>query len=282
MKNVNPGHTQPVVCIDAGHYGMCNRSPVVPEYYESEMNWKLHHYLREELQKHGIEVITTRKRQEENLSLLNRGKASKCCDLFLSIHSNACDNASVDRPVVIVQLDGRGDALGAKLAQCIRDVMQTCDPWKVSSRKGINGEYYGVLRGAAQVGTVGMILEHSFHTNPKAARWLLEDDNLKKLAKAEAKVIAEYFGMLEMKTGVTNRLNFAEEYDEGRKGTYRVASDDGILNLRAGAGESKPLIEAMHTGSAVKCYGYHTGAWLYVVSQTGKIGFCHSGYLIRE
>ena len=282
MKNVKPGHTWPVVCIDAGHFGKRNRSPVVPEYYESQMNWKLQGYQKEELEKYGIRVITTRKEQKKDLALLARGRASKNCDLFLSNHSNACNAPSVDRAVVIVQLDGRGDALGAKLAQCIRDVMQTCDPWKVSSRKGINGEYYGVLRGAAQVGTVGMILEHSFHTNPKAARWLLEDDNLKKLAKAEAKVIAEYFGMLEMKTGVTNRLNFAEEYDEGLKGTYRVASDDGILNLRAGAGADKPLIESMHTGSTVKCYGYHTGAWLYVVSQTGKIGFCHSGYLIRE
>lgn len=282
MKNVKPGHTAPIVCIDAGHYGKCNRSPVVPEYYESQMNWKLQGYQKEELEKYGIRVITTRKEQKKDLALLARGRASKNCDLFLSNHSNACNAPSVDRAVVIVQLDGRGDTLGAKMAQCIRDVMQTCDPWKVSTRKGISGEYYGVLRGAAQVGTVGMILEHSFHTNPKAARWLLEDDNLKKLAKAEAKVIAEYFGMLEKKTGVTNRLNFAEEYDEGRKGTYRVASDDGILNLRAGAGESKPLIEAMHTGSAVKCYGYHTGAWLYVVSETGKIGFCHSGYLIRE
>ena len=30
------------ICIDAGHYGKYNRSPVVPEYYESDMVWKLH------------------------------------------------------------------------------------------------------------------------------------------------------------------------------------------------------------------------------------------------
>lgn len=282
MKNVNPGHIQPVVCIDAGHYGKRNRSPVVPEYYESEMNWKLQGYQKEELEKYGIRVITTRNDAEKDLALLARGRASKNCDLFLSNHSNACNSENVDRPVVVVQLDGRGDALGAKLARCIRDVMQTCDPWKVSTRKGISGEYYGVLRGAAQVGTVGMIVEHSFHTNPNAAKWLLVDENLRRLAKAEAKVIADYFGVIEEQTKITNRLDFAEEYDEKRKGTYRVDSDDGFLNLRAGAGADKPMIESMPAGSTVRCYGYHTGEWLYVVSQRGRVGFCHKGYLVRE
>ena len=286
MKNVKPGHEVPVVCIDAGHYGKRNRSPVVPEYYESEMNWKLQNYQKEELEKYGIKVITTRQDQKKDLALLSRGRAAKDCDLIVSDHSNACDTESVDRAVVIVQLDGRGDVLGALLAQCIRDVMQTNDPYKVATRKGISGEYYGVLRGAAQVGTVGMILEHSFHTNTRAAKWLLVDANLRKLAKAEAKVIADYFGMAgekqEQKPAVSNRLDFAEEYDEKRKGTYRVASSDGVLNLRAGAGADKPLIEAMPTGSTVKCYGYHTGEWLYVVSAAGNIGFCHTGYLVRE
>lgn len=282
MKNVKPGHEVPVVCIDAGHYGKRNRSPVVPEYYESEMNWKLQNYQKYELEKYGVQVITTRKDEQKDMALITRGKASRGCDLFISNHSNACDTPTVDRPVVIVQLDGRGDALGAKLAACIRETMQTNDPSRVATRKGIHGEYYGVLRGAAKVGTVGMILEHSFHTNPRMARWLLVDDNLKKLAKAEAKVIAEYFGMIGEKNAVNNRLDFAEEYDEEVLGKYRVVSDDGTLNLRAGAGADKPLVETITTGSTVKCYGYHTGDWLYVVSRKGNIGFCHGGYLVKE
>ena len=282
MNNVNSGTIQPIVCIDAGHYGKRNRSPVVAEYYESEMNWKLQNYQKHELEKYGVQVITTRKDQQKDMALITRGKASRGCDLFISNHSTACDTPTVDRPVVIVQLDGRGDALGAKLAACIREIMQTNDPSRVATRKGIHGEYYGVLRGAAKVGTVGMILEHSFHTNPRMARWLLVDDNLKKLAKAEAKVIAEYFGMIGEKNAVTNRLDFAEEYDEEVLGTYRVVSDDGTLNLRAGAGADKPLVEAIPTGSTVKCYGYHTGEWLYVVSRKGNIGFCHGGYLVKE
>ena len=81
------------------------------------------------------------------------------------------------------------------------------------------------------------------------------------------------------KNTITNRLDFAEEFDAALKRSYHIASHDGLLNLRAGAGADKPIIEVMPTGSTVKCYGYHTGDWLYVVSEAGNIGFCNGGYL---
>lgn len=36
-------------------------------------------------------------------------------------------------------------------------------------------------------------MEHSFHTNEHAARWLLDQNNLDKLAKMEADILADYF-----------------------------------------------------------------------------------------
>lgn len=200
MRNVKSGHVKPIVCLDAGHYGKYNRSPAVKSYYESDMAWKFHLLLKSALEAYGIEVKTTRAKQAEDLALIARGKASKGCDLFLSTHSNAVGsgvNEAVDYPLACVQLDGKGDALGLKLAQTIEKIMGTKQKGKTATRKGSNGEYYGVLRGAAAVGTVGMILEHSFHTNTRSTKWLMDDANLQKLANAEAKVIAEYFGMSE-------------------------------------------------------------------------------------
>lgn len=279
MKNVK-------ICLDAGHYGKRNRSPVVKEYYESDMNWKLHNYLKTELESYGIQVKTTRTTQAKDLALTSRGKASKGYDLFLSIHSNACGTESVDRPVVITQLDGKGDELGKKLADRIRDVMQTKDPGRVSKRKSSSGsEYYGVLRGAAAVGTMGMILEHSFHTNTRAAKWLLVDENLRKLAAAEAEVIAEYFDLAKSENTEKNneiKVDCAKRFNKSKAGIYKVVSSDGVLNLRAGASSDKQLIEAMPTDSKVVCYGYYTDKWLYVVSANGNTGFCHSGYLVKQ
>ena len=40
-----------------------------------------------------------------------------------------------------------------------------------------------------------MLIEHSFHTNTAATKWLSVDANLDKLAVAEAELLADYFGV---------------------------------------------------------------------------------------
>lgn len=209
MKNVKTGHTRPIVCIDAGHYGKYNRSAVVPEYYESDMNWKLHLMLEEELEKYGVQVVLTRTDKSKDMDLVQRGKASNGCDLFLSIHSNAADRESADYVAVYhltddttTTIDDQSKELAKMLAPVIADLMDTKEGGKAISRKAsgdrngdgiMNDNYYGVLHGARLVGTPGLILEHSFHTNTKAAKWLMDDNNLRKMAVAEAKIIAEWF-----------------------------------------------------------------------------------------
>jgi len=76
VEHVKPGHIHPVVCLDAGHSEDYNRSPAVPEYYESDMNWTLHLLLKAALERYGIEVITTRETQETVLDVYERGAAS--------------------------------------------------------------------------------------------------------------------------------------------------------------------------------------------------------------
>ena len=186
------------IMLDAGHYGQYNQSPVVPTYYESEMTWTLTNYLKSELEAYRITVGLTRTDQTKDRAVYLRGQCAKGYDLFLSIHSNACDTESVDRPVMIVNLDGSTTALGRKIGAVVRDVMDTVQAEQITAREwtGRPGvEYYGVLRGAKDVGTPGMIIEHSFHTNKRAATWLSDASNLARLAKAEAACIAEYYGL---------------------------------------------------------------------------------------
>lgn len=206
MKNVKTGHKVPIVWLDAGHYGKYNRSPVVPEYYESDMNWKLHLLLKAELEKYGIQVKTTRADKAKDLALEARGKASKDADLFISLHSNAASAESTKYVVAMYQVDDncgemdeQSKEFAGKLAKTVGNVMglpyQTWSTKSSADRDG-NGykdDYYGVLRGAHAVHTPGVIIEHGFHTNTATAKWLLVDANLKKLAVAEAKTIAEWF-----------------------------------------------------------------------------------------
>lgn len=187
----------PKICIDAGHFAKCNwNKNVNPIYWESLMAWDLHLMLKEELEKYeNVTVITTRKEQEKDLDLTARGRCAIGCDLFLSLHSNACNSESVDRAVVIYPVSGKEMSLASNLSKCITDVMQLKDRPQIYLRWNSknNADYYGVIRGAASVGVPGLILEHSFHTHNKSAIWLQSKENLRKLAIAEAAVIASRY-----------------------------------------------------------------------------------------
>ncbi len=208
MKNVKNGHKTPIVCLDAGHCAKENRSPVVPEFYESEFNWKLHDLLAQKLKAYGIKVIKTRTGINSAMELTIRGKQAKGCDLFLSIHANAAGNTNANYVLGVHMVDDDCGAIDEQskqvaklLSDCVAEIMGVkAEAWtkKSSSDRDGNGykdDYYGVLRGAHSVGTAAVILEHGFYTNKAQAQFLLMDANLEKLAEAEAKAIAEWFGV---------------------------------------------------------------------------------------
>lgn len=223
------------ICLDAGHYGKYNRSPANHVYYESDMAWKLHQMLKKYLEQYGCEVVTTRASQEGDKDLTERGRMAKGCDLFLSVHSNAVGssvNENVDYPIVYAPLNGKGDKLARLLADCIAQTMGTRQPGRVGHRANSSGtaDYYGVIRGAVAMGTPGLILEHSFHTNTRTTKWLLDENNLDKLARAEAKVIARYYNLYtEEEEEEMKKFNTIEEVPNYGKSTVEKLVDSGAL-----------------------------------------------------
>lgn len=189
------------IMLDAGHYGKYNRSAVVPAYWESNMTWALHLKLKAELEKYGFDVQTTRSEQSKDLPVYERGRKAKGCDLFLSLHSNGANTETVDRVDVFYAFDNQNNAkdLAEKLANGIAELMEVSyGSAKTRESASYPGtEYYGVMRGARKVGVpLYFILEHSFHSNKKAAEWLLKEDNLQKLAVLEAGILASHYGLL--------------------------------------------------------------------------------------
>lgn len=204
------------------------------KYYESAMTWKLHKYLAEELQSYGFQVFVTRKTQDDK-DLINRGKSAQGCDLFISLHSNAIANdyktsydqynnsiaicnyyaagntnkkvmCDVSNNVGKVLVKASSDAIGlhGKIdSACAKLSTGSQTDGYVMHRKGSydsacgNAEYYAVLRGARSVNVPGILLENSYHTSKTGTDWLCNDSNLRKLAKAEAKAIAEYYSWYE-------------------------------------------------------------------------------------
>ena len=197
---------QAKICLDPGHdRANYNRSPVVPEYCEGQRMWDLAVLLKAELENRGLGVVMTKSNVNQTVSLNARGKASKGCDLLLSLHSDAAAREEPDWVSALHQVDDhcgmtdeKSREIGKQLATAAASLMgvgiRTVARESSQDRDG-NGykdDYYGVLRSAHAIGTPAVILEHGFHTNEGCTRWLLDDSNLQRLAAAEADVIARW------------------------------------------------------------------------------------------
>lgn len=227
------------ILIDPGHYTGVNQSPVVTNYYEGNRMWPLSQYLISALKAYGFEVGCTKssmgaypKDSSGQDSVTSRGRMGKGYDFVLSLHSNAASDYSVERAVSIVfvdddcgEIDDVSYQLGYKIGMAVKNTMglsslQMLQKKASGDRDGdgkVNDDYYGFLFGAHQVGVAAVLMEHGFHTHAATANWLLSDSNLKKLAEAEAAVLAEWFGL---KKGTTDTTTPQESTQA--TGFYRV------------------------------------------------------------
>lgn len=228
------------ICLDAGHYKGYNQG-VVKSYYEGNVVWKLTNLQKKYLEQYkDVTVVLTRTDISKDLSLSDRGAKAKGCDLFLSNHSNYVDNSSVDRAVIIYPFDNKNksDVLGKKLGAKIQEVMGLKQNYQMMTRKHNNGEYYGVMRSARSAGCPSYyILEHGFHSHKNTCNWLLKDENLDKLAKAEVEVIAKHYGLKKKTTSAPATST------SGKKVNYVVSIIADSLNVRKGAGTSFDIVE---------------------------------------
>lgn len=274
------------VCIDAGHYGLYNRSPVVKEYYESVFNFKLQGYLVDELNKLGISTITTKATLEANPDLYQRGIASKDCNLFLSLHSNASSKESTNRisiyhlsPDDKETIDETSMAIAELLGKAIFSVMSFCSKYELCTRKSSNDrdkdgylddEYYGVLHSAKSAGCPAVLLEHGFHTNAETARFLLVEDNILAIAKAEASAIYSYF---------TGKHPEVEEKDDvpvvkpsvGAKNLYRVRKSWLEADTQLGAFSSLDNAISLAKGNSGYSVFDSSGVKVYSSNQLQKL-----------
>ena len=201
-----------LVCIDPGHVKNYNRGAYA-NYYEGNKMYDLAIMLKEEIEKYNnISAFITRNNVSDNPTLEYRAKLalSKGARCFLSLHSDATGTESVNRVSCFRSLTmPNAEYLGKKLMDAVvatigQDIPISNNTGVFTRDNGYGRDYYGVLRNCVG-GSVkeAFILEHGFHTNYKNSLWLYSNDNLRKLAIAEAKVLANYYGC-NIKTTNTN------------------------------------------------------------------------------
>lgn len=208
------------IVLDPGHKTNYNKG-VYPGYCEGNAVWNLAQYLKQELESgtDQVRVILAKNSLAEDPALYDRGQVAvkNGATVFISLHSNAVGDATKYEKAYGVSvyrslfLPDSAD-LGHKLADAVVAVMKPVTG--VTYSRGVltyqstktGKDYYGVIRGAvssaasiaqAVKGPVkhAFIIEHGFHTNSKECAFLADDNNLMKIARAEAEVIKEHFGI---------------------------------------------------------------------------------------
>ena len=188
------------ILLDPGHAWNGNHYALQPGFYEGTQMWYLANYLMVELRSRGFYVETTRPKLKDFHDVAERGKKAKGFDLVVSLHSNAPGSANDTKTtgtVIIYTLETPeivplANNMGKRISNLMDHHYRGSIVMQSTSRIGKNRN--SVLRNAMAVGCkAGLLVEHGFHTNPKDCAFLINNDNLKKLAIAEAEAIANFY-----------------------------------------------------------------------------------------
>jgi len=182
------------VLIDPGH-APGNVNGGRNGYKEYEGMWKLSNYLKDILVASGVGAALTRT-EDRDAALETRGGMAGRFDLFISQHSNAFNGAVRGVECFHSIAYPNDKAVAAKLTAAVSSVMKNPDRG-AKTREGNGGkDYYGVIRAAVAAGCPQVFLiENGFHDNEFDEAFLLLNDNLKRIALAQAQVILETLGI---------------------------------------------------------------------------------------
>jgi N-acetylmuramoyl-L-alanine amidase len=192
-----------IITIDPGHTKNTNAG-INKRYNEGDAMYILAKYLEAYLSEYeNTEVVLTRG-ESDNPTLAERGSiaVNSGSRVFISLHSNSVSDAESAAYVCGFYSVKLNDSkkLCQNLISAVTDVMKNgTDAWNrgaLVKKNSTGSDYYGALRSSVAGNSrveYSFIIEHGFHSNKKQCEFLLDNENLKKIAKAEADVLAEYF-----------------------------------------------------------------------------------------
>lgn len=238
------------ITLDPGHVRGANVG-VANGYREGTAMFYYAETLKKALEKYeGIEVFVTRKSVDDDPALDARGKmaVNTGSEVFLSLHSDASSKATT-RGVTVIRSLKRPDSvtLGKLLANAVNGVLGCGKSPYAGNDGGVwtraypgytNLDYYGVIRSAVTGAGVkyAYLIEHSFHTNPTDCAQLDSSEVRTRLAEAEAKAIAAYFGLVKKHENVTVQALAQEEItmeigpaSDGDRAVLRTLADSLCL-----------------------------------------------------
>ena len=200
-----------VIAIDPGHGGS-DGGASYGGIKEKDVNLSIAKYIKTYLEEYkGVKVYLTRS-ADTYLELSDRvaNSVSNGADVFISIHNNASSNGSTKGSMVFYPNAGYRPDLSAEgkgLSQSILGQLTSLGLQDLGIRirdsgtgntyaDGSIADYYGVIRNAKLSGLTGIIVEHAFLSSESdRTNYLSTEAQLQKLAMADVKGIADYYGL---------------------------------------------------------------------------------------
>lgn len=193
------------IMIDPGHGGKDRANKGPTGYVEADGVLDISLRLRDELLNTGAFEIKLTRETDVSVGVRARGEmaASWGADMFISQHTNAsglANNTTIRGTEVYSSVDLKDEALAAKMSKAIAEAIGTKDRGvkKRESNKYEGEDYYAVIDAAQDRGVPHVLLiESAFHDNVEDEALLKNPAKRADIAKAQAKVISEFFGVPE-------------------------------------------------------------------------------------
>lgn len=221
-----------VVIIDPGHGGR-DGGAVPNGIKEKDVNWNIAVSFKAELQTYeGVKVYLTKGFGEWN-SNTGRGRFGKIlgADVFISCHNNSGANADARGAMVFGTVNSQYSEQMKNLGNIIlRNLSELGIPNSGYRQRGSTDnpavDFYTALDEATKSGIPSMIIEHCYLSNASDSAFISNIDNQYRCGVADAKAVAEYYGLKKRTVNVGSSVNLIRTYSAQFNGTGTFKSSD--------------------------------------------------------
>ena len=218
-----------VVALDPGHGGS-DGGASANGLVEKNLTLKIAQYCKAELEQYGGVTVYMTRDDDTYLDLDERvdNAAANGADVFVSIHINSATVSTAHGAEVYYPNENYISSVhqpGKNLAQEIQDELVSLGLYdrgihvrntvEDTYPDGSKHDYYGIIRYSKLAGFPGIIVEHAFISNPEDAARLSRDSFLQQLGVADAKGIAEAYGLSKGKWETVGENDWKWQYGDG-------------------------------------------------------------------
>ena len=189
-----------VIVLDPGHGGSdAGTTNSGLGLREKDVNLKIALYAREYLSKYSSVTVKMTRDSDTYVRLKDRSIYAKDvnADLFVSLHNNAANSSSARGSEVYIPFEYQKSNMNRLASSILTNLGQLgLQNRGVKTRVEDGEDYYSVIREGVKRGIPSIIVEHAFVSNyDDATTYLSNDSQLKALGEADAKAIADYYGL---------------------------------------------------------------------------------------